>query len=220
MDNKIETVENQKKCILPYNSTSQTLFYNQRLIISAPVDEGVQPTAWRVTKVENTNPVGIQRLTFAQDKYDQHHDYIERDSRGYVIGMWADYYQSSVAPSEEVQVDKNESNGICNKITFNGTRPEIKIGGSYKKLTATFYDSLNQEVDYIGLWTFSINGQVIDIADNDVLEVVTQEDDSTLNTNQIKIKFIGSYDYVGEVLTVSNELNETHTQIELAINAL
>ena len=61
---------------------------------------------------------------------------------------------------------------------------------------------------------------MIDIADNDVLEVVTQDDDPTLNTNQIKIKFIGSYDYVGEILTVSNELNETHTQIELAIIAL
>jgi len=44
------------------NEISATIFYNQRLIISAPINE---PLAWRLTKVEDVSPKGVRRLTFA-----------------------------------------------------------------------------------------------------------------------------------------------------------
>jgi len=63
---KIETIENQRKAILPMNSISETIFYNQRFLISAPISE---PLAWRLTKVEDIFPKGVRRLTFAADTY-------------------------------------------------------------------------------------------------------------------------------------------------------
>ena len=50
-----------------------------RLIISAPTEH---PLVWSITKIENTKPVGIQKLTIYQDFWDEHRDYIERDENG------------------------------------------------------------------------------------------------------------------------------------------
>lgn len=40
------------------------------------------------------------KLTIYQDFWDEHRDYIERDENGKIIGMYADYYDSSVIPVE------------------------------------------------------------------------------------------------------------------------
>jgi hypothetical protein len=71
------------------NEISATIFYNQRFIISAPIPE---PLAWGITKTEDVSPKGVRRLTFAQDRWDQHKDYVERDDNGNVVGMYADFY--------------------------------------------------------------------------------------------------------------------------------
>lgn len=219
-DYVIETVENQKKCLLPYNDITQALFYNQRMIISAPVEEGFEPITWRITKIENTNPKGIQRITFAQDKYDEIHDYIERDEDGYTIGMWADYYKEDIIPNEnEETLETHEE--IYNEITFNGIKPQIKIGGSYKTFTATFYDNKGDaQSSYLGAWYFLIDGENVDNLEDTPLEIVTSSEDNQLKVNQIKVKFIGNDDYLGRTLTVINKFNEIETKIDMAIIAL
>ena len=96
------------------------------MIVSAPVDEGFEPIAWRISKVESTAPLGIQRITLYQDAYNQNTDYIERDASGKVIAMWADYYASRVEPKpNEISPEK-----VTSEIQFNGLKREIKVGGS------------------------------------------------------------------------------------------
>lgn len=220
LDRIIEKVENQKKALLPYNSISQTLYYNQRLIISAPVDEGIEPTAWRVTKVENNNPIGIMNMTFAQDKFDNLHDYIERDLSGKVIGMWADYYSSTVEPTENVIENQNKTD-IYNVITINSLKPQIRVRGSNKILTAKFYNQYNQEQPlYIGDWSFYIDDKDVTELEHNPLEIITSVDDSDLDKNQIKIRFIGDDSYLGKTITVINKFDSIETRFDIAIVAL
>lgn len=204
---KIESVENQRKGILPMNDISATIFYNQRFIISAPIPE---PLAWRITKTEDVSPKGVRRLTFAQDRWDQHNDYIEKDEDGNVIGMWANYYSSNVEPTP-VAEDEPLPSSITSKITCSG-KPQFKIGGSAKTFTVTYYDYDDQEIpDYvIGNWTFTIDGETVP---NNLLTL-------TAENNKIKVKFLGDDSYIGKIFTVINTSGDVISSLNIEIIAL
>ena len=135
---------------------TETLTYNVRMIIDTNVEN--KPRAWLVSKVNRISPNGIARITFAQDIYDQHSDYIEKDLDGNTIGMWANYYKSKVAPTPIIPRDTTVSPASC-KITCSGKR-QLKVGGSPKTLTVTFYDEEGNEItDYsVSGWTYTIDG--------------------------------------------------------------
>ena len=204
LDYKIESVENQRKAILPMNEISATIFYNQRFIISAPIPE---PLAWRITKTEDVSPKGIRRLTFAQDRWDQHKDYIERDEDGNVIAMYADYFQSEVLPSDYIQ-DDNIISSVTSVITCSG-KPQIKIGGSSKTFTVAYYDLDKQIIpDHpVGNWTFSIDGSQI----GPELLILSE------NKNKIKVKFLGDDSYIGKILTITNTSGDIISSLDVEI---
>lgn len=192
------------------NDISSTIFYNQRLIISAPIPE---PVAWRVTKVEDVSPKGIRRLTFAQDLWDQHKDYIERDVDGNVVGMYADYYMSNINP-EVYPPDEDQpisSSTVTSTIICSG-KPQFKIGGSAKTFTVTYYNEDNEVVeDYpVGDWTFSIDGDPVDE------ELLTLTPDG----NKVKVKFLGDDLYIGKILTVTNTSEDAVASLQIEIIAL
>lgn len=200
MNYKIEEPENQRKCILPMNDISTTIFYNQRIAISARIKE---PIVWRCTKIEQTAPKGTNRVTFAQDQWDEHVDAILND------GIWCNYYSSSITP-EDYEPPKESSNeyGI---ITFNGISQDIKIGGKGRKLTIKFYIE-DEEVPFeTGTWSYFID-------DIDVSSMIEQE---LISDNEINIKFIGEKTYIGKTLLVKYITdNDIETQLELAIKNL
>ena len=195
-DYKITTVENQRKCVLPMNSISETLFYNQRIILSAPIKE---PICWKITKVEQISPKGINHLTFAQDIYSQHKDAFEYEdgeiSTTYypdkkIIGMYADYFSSTVEPTDpDAPVIPSTIHSV---ITYSGLKPEIKTGGSYKKFTVTFYDGETIIPFQSGQWQFFVDDQFA--------EVITSKTD--VDENQIKVKLSSDSSYVGKNLTI------------------
>ena len=187
-DNRFTTTENQKISWLPFNEKTSNIFYDQRIVISEPRKE---PVVWKCSKVEDMNVKGIIRLTFAQDQWRPHEDYIEKDPDGTVIGLWANYYAGGgIGPEEDTPVEDN----IYSKITYVGN-PVIKIGGSYKKFTVNFYDE-NGPVDFkIGQWSFDIDG-------TDASSLV-QTDTTDVEQNQIRVKFTGSEKYMGKTLKVS-----------------
>lgn len=208
-DYRVESPENQRKCILPMNSISETIFYNQRIILSAPIKE---PVCWRITKVEQISPKGINRLTFAQDRYDQHKDAFEYsdgtfskeyDADKQIVGMWADYYSSSVLPKDH---DEPTPSTIYSVITCSG-KQEIKVGGSYKKLIVEFFDGEESAAFQTGQWQFYVNDELIDV--------------SILGTeleNQIKIKFTEDDSYIGKNLTIKYVSDEGITSsLDVAI---
>lgn len=208
-DYKTETVENQTKAILPYNEISKTLYYNTRSIISADLPT---PITWRVTKVEGLAHKGNILFTFAQDMFDQNHDYIERDETGILIGQWADYYLDSNLPSDNpIPPDSHTSDSYA-IISYSGTEPHIKVSGSYKKITINYYylDELVED-QTPGTWEYLID-------DVDVSDLIKQLD--TDIPNSIKIKFLGDEEYLGKILTVRNTKDSIVAELQLLITSL
>lgn len=183
------------------------------MIVSAPVDEGFEPIVWRISKVESTAPLGIQRITLYQDAYNQNTDYIERDVSGKVIAMWADYYASRVEPKpNEISPEK-----VTSEIQFNGLKREIKVGGSPKTFTVIFYDADGNKISTPpeNTWEFMLDGEPI--ADNELDTYIAVE---SFSANQIRFRFAGSDDYLGSILTVMNISDESEATLELEITGI
>lgn len=210
-DYKLSSVENQRMCVLPMNEISSTIFYNQRIIISAPRKE---PVTWHCSKVEQTAPKGVNHLTFAQELWNEHTDVFQYvslnpsddgisnkyDSTRELLGMWADYNSSTVTPSDYLNTSPTTS-GIFAVITYAGQNAQLKIGGNYKKFSVSFYNgSQDNPVSYIsGTWSFTINGMDASA----LVNVLTSATSTELNANQIKLKFLKDDSYIGKVIKIS-----------------
>ena len=193
-DYKLTSVEDQQKFIVPLNEYSEKLYYNQRMIIDNKVDimHGAEPRAWKISKVNRINSNGTVLVTLAQDKYDEHTDYVEyahKNDPNTIIGMWADYYtEGGLSPTEDVM---NED--IHSIISYSG-KDIIYVGGNPKKFTVNFYDG-ETLIDFkLGQWRFKLD-------DEDAGSLVTV-DNTGLENNQVKVKFIGDESYMGKTLKV------------------
>lgn len=186
----------------------ETLTYNIRMIIDSKVKS--EPRAWLISKINRISPNGICRVTLAQDVYDEHSDYIECDSDGNIIGMWANYYSSNIEPVS-VNIDDGIPSTVTAKIICSG-KPQFKIGGSAKTFTVTFYDNENQEItDHeVGSWALFIDDVAVP---NTLLELTT-------DGNKLKVKFLGDDSYIGKILTVTNTSDDIETSIQTEIIAL
>ena len=200
---KITSIEDQQKFIVPLNDITEHLWYNQRMIIDAKVS--TEPRAWEISKINRISPNGLVKVTLAQDNFDQNNDYIERDINGNIIGMWADYYNTVIKEEQKINADENITH--YSSITYSGIKPQIKIGGSYKKFTVNFYDSNNsEEIEFKnGNWKFFIRNKDETITEaqdgSDIVQFLDTASD--LNENQIKVKFIGDSSYIGNILIIS-----------------
>lgn len=215
------------KVWLPMNPITEKLFYvnangnkkNQRIIMSAPTDT---PIVWQISKVENSSPFGLQKLTLAQDFFDDNADFIDKEEQanGDLFAMYANYYSSTIKPEED-----KEDNTQSIRCVISCNDNKIKVNGSYKLLTVTYYDEDNNDVtnDYIDLitpdcWTCSIGNN--DFTSNDL---ITWSEQNVL-ANQMRIKFGNDRSYLTNILTVQcafniNDVNVTG-EIQLEIVAL
>lgn len=192
---QLTMVENQRICVLPMNDITGTLFYDQRVAISVPLKE---PICWKLSKVETAAPRGVTRLTFAQDRWNEHTDAFHYDDGEFspiyypdrnVIGMYADYYESGITPVEPVTPDNLPK--IYGEITYSAL-PQVKIGGSYKKFTITFYDDGTEIPLPSGHWEFEIDG-------TDATDLLSTIEDG----NTIKVKFNGDDSWTGAILKLT-----------------
>ena len=174
-----------------------------RVLVSAFTDN---PVAWIISKVETANNLGLQMLTLYQDFFDQNKDYIEKDSNGNIIGLWADYFDSNIEPTDPDTPSPTPSN-IYGKIT--ASTSTIKVGGSYKTLTLKLYDADNNEVtdNYSSAtfdWTCYIKGNERD----DLSDKVAWLNGSLFN--QKKIKFPDDRSYLNQILVIHCRIFDEH----------
>lgn len=204
VDYRVETVEDQQKCLLPLTRETEKLFYNKRLIIDNKVL--TEPRAWVITKPNRIANKGICGLTFAQDVFDSHTDYIERDTDGNVIGMWADYYTDGITPEE--QPDYSD---ITCELSVVGKKT-IRIDGGYKRLSVTFYKNGEPSEFKDGNWNYYVDGTDVSL--------FVEEISDGLERNERSIKFIGTDAYIGKILTVKFTSGTVSDDIELSITGL
>ena len=136
------------------------------------------PLVWTVSKIEDSTPFGLTEFKFTQETYSPTLDNKEL--------MICNYYDSQIEP--EVPTIEEELKSIAT-ITYNGTKPTVKVGGSWKIFTPTF----NDESITVSKWT--IRDENGDIGGN-TNYTVERDGDS------LKLKVALNYNLIGTVLTV------------------
>lgn len=200
LDRYMNSLDNVDKAYLPLNTITENINYvdensaNQRMIISAKTK---RPLVWKLTKLENTKPLGLLQLTFSQSSFDQNNDYIEKDADGNIIGMWADYFSSSEPTDSDIPSPTPST--THGKIT--ASTSTIKAGGSYKTLTLKLYDADNNEItDNYSSSDFDWSCYIKDNETDDLSKKVTWLNGKEVN--QKKIKFSDDRSYLGKTLVI------------------
>ena len=170
------TVDGTLTIWLPTTDDSIIIGYNQRFLIS---DERRHiPLAWEVSKIVDTHPFGLTKLKMKQVTFDPSHDNAEL--------MLANYYDTAVAPSESDISDKLIGTA---EITYSGTKPTIKVGGSWKTFTPVF----STEGTAVDRWLVSDkNGDI----SGDTNYTINRDGD------KLKLKVALNYNLIGTVLIV------------------
>ena len=163
-------------CWMATNTETQTISHDQRFLIS---DAGrMPPLCYSVATISDSMQIGITKFVMSQSTFDQSHDNADL--------MLANYYSSSVEP---VELDIEQEFASTATISYSGTRPTIKVGGSQKVFTPVF----NVEGTTVTQWLVSDeNG---DISGN---TNYTIERDGEL----LKIKVGLNYNLIGTILIV------------------
>lgn len=182
-------MEDQQKLVIPLNRDTEKLWYGQRMIIDSKVL--TEPRTFQISKINRISPNGLVRVTLVEKLFDPHTDYIELDSDGNVVAMWASYYSDGVT-ADNPQDDPDPL--VYSSITFSGAKtPQMKIGGNAKTFTVAFYREGVEINHKPGNWSYEING-------TDASDLIQE---TVVSENQVKIKFIGDESHIGEILTVS-----------------
>lgn len=205
-DLRFTSQENQDKVWLPLNPITERIWYtnesskNMRVLVSSFTDNAI---AWQISKVENAQPLGIQKLTLYQDFFDQHRDYIEKDSDGNIIGMWASYFDSEIAPTDP-STPTTPPSSITARIS--ASTSTIKVGGSYKNLTVNLFNDSNEDItteyaDATFTWTCFIDNE-------DWTDKVTWR--AGIECNQKKVKFPNDTSAIGKILFIQCVIFDEH----------
>lgn len=159
------------------NADTQLIDHNQRFLIS---DYGRRtPLCFGVGNIIDTMPIGITKFVLSQQTFDPAHDNADL--------MLANYYDSSVEPTKP---DIEQEFSGTASITFSGTKPTVKVGGSYKTFTPVF----SVEGTTVAKWLISDeNGDIGGDTEN-----YTIERDGEL----LKLKVAANYYLIGKVLIV------------------
>ena len=161
------------------NADTQTISHGRRFLIS---DAGrMPPLCYEVSSLSDTRPVGLTKFVMSQNTYDPLHDNAEL--------MLANYNQGSIQPDEVVEETEPTVPGTA-AITYNGTKPTVKVGGSYKVFNASFSD----ESVSVDKWLVSDeNGDISADTSNYTIEYLDK---------QMKLKVAQNYDLISKVLIV------------------
>ena len=181
----IEITEDNSKFILPLDRDTEKLYYNQRIVLDNNVL--TEPRVWKLTKINRVDSNGVVMFTLAQDKFNPNADHMTDDGC-----WWADYYDADTG-AETAPTMPEPIDNVHGVITCTGSQ-NIKVGGSYKKLTISYYDGETPIEPRQGTWHFSIDGTSADT-------LVTTKTDG-LASNELKVKFIGESTYIGKELNV------------------
>lgn len=193
---RVTQTEDVQKFIIPANSLSEQIYYNQRFLLDNRVDvnNGAEPRAWKITKINRISSNGVILATLAQDEFNPHTDYVEYEDPtdpSTIVGMWANYYGDSGVTPTEPTVPQDT---VYATITSSGVSPALKVGGGYKKYSVNFFENEEPADFRRGNWSYIIDG-------NDATTLLSFSE--AVEQNQIKIKFVGDDTYIGKILMLS-----------------
>ena len=180
------------------------------------------PRTWQVSKCEDMlmGDFGLMRLTFVQVAFNDAIDFVDYnatnpDGSKDVYAMYASYYESSVEPEEDTNVETTSD--MC---VLSASTNTIKAGGSYKTITATFYDNFGTDITdtclselSVSNWKFYVDD--IEIENGDLITILEQA-----TANKIKVRFANNMDYLTKILVVKCTVGDIVGQLSLEITNL
>lgn len=210
IDFKFQQPEDQTKFALPLNRDTEHLYYNTYLVIDAAVK--TEPRVWQISKINRSNSKGIAVFTCTQELANQHTLKADYDEDGNVTAWWADWNDTEVPPSPAISDDTSTPSSIKSVITCSG-KSIIKIGGSAKTFTLTYYDEEGNVSDYTpGYWALWIDNKRVP---NAIVEYIETDD-----PHKLKIKFLGDDSYIGKILKIRNTSDDVVAELDVEIIAL
>ena len=240
-DYSTTSVENQKKLWFPTNLDTNTIIYNEHITIS---ENPLRRTSWEITKVVDTEPSGLTKITLAQQL-----EYGPRDDLTWVNttsnklsdtehGIDYDFFQPRTNDKmQHSPIDKQLANSSM--ISFSGVKPSLKCGGSYKTYTANFYNN-GQIVAYTPYWSISYlqTGQEVCAmrfdynGDDLIVNGVSQDRKVTFGDNmfgiqysynaekpsELKIRCLSNLNMVGGHLVIKAEASSGQNNLSASID--
>lgn len=181
---RITSVDDMTAIWVPTNANTQTIGYNQRFLIS---DVGRMPAlCYEVSKISDTSPIGLIKFNLVQTPFNEATDNIEL--------MIADYYNSEILPSTP-NYEPMPHNTF--KVSHNGTKASVKVGGSEKVFTAQLPKDNNFDVmwcifDGANEYASSYENQILTFGD---YTIITED-------RTMKLKIAANYELIGTILTI------------------
>ena len=182
-------------CWMATNVETQTIGHDQRFLIS---DVGrTPPLCYSVSTISDSMPLGITKFVMSQSTFDQIHDNSEL--------MLANYYGSEFTPEESVEDSDVE---MVFEVSYNGTKPTIKVGGSPKIFTAQL-----PKDNYFNIkWSLS-DGSNTYGGSYDNYTQIFGDYTVTVEDRIMTVKVANNYNLIGTVLTISAECEDGSTGV-------
>ena len=176
-------MDNVTAAIVPTNSDTVKIWYNQRFIISDP--KRYPPIVYQVSKCEDTQPQGLTTFKFTQETFDPAHDNAE-------LGI-CNYYDTELPPIDSADKPTHERLGI----TYNGTKPTVKVGGSEKVFTVQLPEDNHFDVK----WSLSDGINTYGDSYDNYTDTFGDYTMTTEDRN-LRLKVARNYELVGMILTI------------------
>ena len=176
-------MDNVTSAIVPTNSDTVKIGYNQRFIISDP--KRYPPVVYQVSKIEDTQPHGLTTFKFTQETFDPVHDNAE-------LGI-CNYYDTELSPIDSSDKPIHERL----EITYNGTKPTVKVGGSEKVFTVQLPEDNHFDVK----WSLSDGTNTYGDSYENYTKIFGDYTVTTEDRN-LRLKVARNYDIVGTILTI------------------
>lgn len=179
----ISTVDSKAAVWLPTNMSTTSISVNARFLIS---DVGrIPPQAWKVSKLQDVLPIGLTKVTLEQDGFNPQTDSAEL--------MIADYHKEAIIPTPIKPMPEDEepisTTGEVT-ISYSGTKPTVKVGGSYKSFTAMF------STDGVTVQSWSVSDG------RNTFSKTTGDYTIEYLNEKLRLKVAQNYDIIGTVLTI------------------
>lgn len=187
-DGFFTTVDNQSQFIVPTTPITETIDYNDRFMLS---DSIIRPLVFEVSKIEDTFPCGLTKITLKQDHFNKNTDNTEL--------RICNYYSSPITPQEPVLE--------CITLLCSGSAKTLRIGGAKRDISIK--DNIN---DAPISWSYEFNGNTL------TTDELSNDFEISEGKNTLSIKALLNYNNLGKVIKITATLpNKQPSSIELEV---
>ena len=154
-------------------------------------DSTIRPLVFEVSKLEDTFPCGVTKVTLKQDHFNKNTDNTEL--------RICNYYESPVTPQEPISEDIT--------LSCSGSTRTLRVGGS-KRIISVTSDIKDNSVT----WSYEFKGSKLSI------EELSNDFEISEGENTLSINALLNYDNLGKVIKITATLpNKQPSSIELEV---